>query len=78
MSTLSIPLTPDLEEFVEQEVRLGNADNKAAVVRLALRRMRADEALARVLRSEAEAREGKVYEWNTEAFLRRLKKKAKK
>jgi Arc/MetJ-type ribon-helix-helix transcriptional regulator len=60
MSTLSVPLTADLEAFIERMVRSGEAANKADVVRRALARMAEEEAVEAVLRSEREARGGQV------------------
>ena len=54
MATLSIPITQDLESFIEQEIRVGRAETKAAVVRKALRLLREEEAIQAVLRAEQE------------------------
>lgn len=54
MATLSVPLTKDLEEFIESQVRLGKMENKAAVVRRALRLLAEEEAIAAVLKADRE------------------------
>ena len=54
MATLSVPLTKDLEEFIESQVRLGKLENKAAVVRRALRLLAEQEAIATVLKADQE------------------------
>ena len=54
MATLSIPLSQELESFVNKEVRLGNAESKAAVVRKALRLLAEQEAILAVLKAEQE------------------------
>jgi len=54
MATLSVPLTKDLEEFIESQVRLGKLENKAAVVRRALRLLAEEEAIAAVLKADRE------------------------
>lgn len=54
MSTLSVPLTPKLEEFIKQQVKSGKAANKAHVVRYALQRLSEEEAIADVLRAQKE------------------------
>ncbi len=54
MATLSVPLTKDLEEFIESQVRLGKLENKAAVVRRALRLLAEQEAIMSVLKAEQE------------------------
>ncbi|MFZ3074255.1 MAG: type II toxin-antitoxin system ParD family antitoxin [Minisyncoccales bacterium] len=54
MATLSVPLTKDLEEFIESQIRLGKLENKAAVVRKALRLFAEQEAIAAVLKADQE------------------------
>jgi putative addiction module CopG family antidote len=54
VATLSVPLTKDLEEFIESQVRLGKLENKAAVVRRALRLLAEQEAIATVLKADQE------------------------
>lgn len=54
MSTLSVPLPPELEKFVAHMVSDGYAANKAEVVRLALKRLAEEEALQAVLRAQNE------------------------
>jgi len=54
MATLSVPLTKELEEFIESQVRLGKMENKAAVVRRALRLLAEEEAIAAVLKADQE------------------------
>ncbi len=59
MSTISVPLTPKLEEFINQQVKSGRAANKADVVRRALIAMTEEEAVQEVLLAQKEIREGK-------------------
>lgn len=54
MSTLSVPLTPELEKFINSQVKCGRASNKADVVRRALTRFSEDEAVEAVLRAAEE------------------------
>ncbi|MSU55218.1 MAG: hypothetical protein EXS46_01595 [Candidatus Taylorbacteria bacterium] len=54
MSTLSVPLTPQLEETVNRLVKSGYGSNKADVVRRALKRLSEEEAVNAVLRAETE------------------------
>ena len=59
MSTISVPLTPDLEKFIDKMISAGEASNKADVVRKALRRMSEEEAVNSILEAQREIREGK-------------------
>ena len=54
MSTLSVPLSPNLEEFVKNQVKQGHAANKAEVVRKALKLLEEEEAVNVVLKAEKE------------------------
>ncbi|KKU68696.1 MAG: hypothetical protein UX89_C0002G0021 [Parcubacteria group bacterium GW2011_GWA2_47_16] len=54
MSTLSVPLTPQLEEAVNRLVKDGYGANKADVVRKAIKRLSEAEAVNAVLRAELE------------------------
>jgi putative addiction module CopG family antidote len=54
MSTLSVPLTPDLEEFINDMVRSGRGANKADVVRRALRKMEEDAYIEKILKAQQE------------------------
>jgi len=54
MSTISVPLPPELEKFINNQVKSGNAANKADVVRRALTRFSEDEAVRVVLEASQE------------------------
>ncbi len=59
MSTLSVPLTPQLESFINSMVTQGKAENKAQVVRQAIAKMEEDEETNEVLLAYREIEEGK-------------------
>lgn len=73
MSTLSIPLTPELEKFVINQVKLGRAENKASVVRLALIQYERDEAVRGVLESHREALNGKILRGDLDELAKKIK-----
>jgi putative addiction module CopG family antidote len=54
MTTLSVPVPPYLEEFINKQVKLGKASNKAAVIRRALQLLAEEEAVEAVLKAETE------------------------
>lgn len=60
MSTISVPLTPVLEEFINNQVESGRAASKADVVRRALIAFTEEEAIQAVLEAQREVREGKL------------------
>ncbi len=59
MSTISVPLSPSLELFIEAMVKRGSAPSKAEVVRQALARYAEDEAVEAVLRAQRDRKNGK-------------------
>ena len=73
MTTISVPLQPDLETSLDDLVKSGYGSNKADVIRRALARAIEEEAVEAVLRAEKEIREGKGLRGN----LRELAKKIK-
>ena len=73
MSTLSVPLTQTLEAFINEMVRRGVATNKAEVVRQALVRFAEDQAVEAVLRSEQEAREGKILRGDLRDLMKQIR-----
>lgn len=68
MSTLSVPLTPQLEEFINDQVKSGRAANKADLVRRALTAMSEEEAVQAVLVAKKEIIEGKGLIRSNRAF----------
>ena len=67
MTTISVPLPANLEEFVNKMVKDGNAANKADVVRKALKLLSEEEAVNAVLQAQREP--------NLKGDLRELAKK---
>lgn len=54
MTTLSVPISGDLEKFIERMISDGKASNKADVVRRALREYEENIALENILQAERE------------------------
>lgn len=73
MTTLSVPVSGDLEKFIERMVRDGKGANKADVVRRALREYEENEALENILRSEREFTEGKFLRGDLREILKKFK-----
>ena len=71
MTTLSVPISSELEDFIDKLVKSGKAANKAHAVRYAIQRLAEEEAIAAVLEAEQDVREGRIYRGD----LRKLVKK---
>ena len=74
MTTLSVPLPSNLEEFINTQVKIGFASNKAEVVRKALVLLAEEEAINAVLQSEKELREGKILRGDLKELAKKLRK----
>lgn len=61
MTTITVPITKELESFIEEELASGTSESKAHLVRFALRRLREERALARLEEAEADIKTGRVY-----------------
>lgn len=72
MSTLSIPLPPNLEEFVDHSVKNGFAPTKAEVVRKAIRRLAEEQAVNDVLEAQREVKEGKILRGDINDLLKKI------
>jgi len=73
MSTISVPLPANLEEFVNRMVKSGNAANKADVVRKALKRMSDEEAVDAILEAEREIANGKGLRGDFRELVKKFK-----
>lgn len=73
MSTLSVPLTPRIEEMIEQMVKEGVAENKAALVRRAIEKFAEEKAIMDVLISEREASQGKIFRGDLRKIVGKIK-----
>ena len=60
MSTLSVPISKNLETFIHDAIKREIGSNKAEIVRQALVRYAEDQAIEAVLRAEQEIKEGKI------------------
>ena len=73
MTTLSVPISGDLEKFIESMVAAGKGANKADVVRRALREYEENVALENILRAEREFTEGKFLRGDLREILKKFK-----
>lgn len=72
MSTLSIPVSPKLENIVNSLVKKGYGTNKADVVRKALTLLAEEEAISSVLKAEQEIKDGKSLKGNLKQLSKKL------
>jgi Arc/MetJ-type ribon-helix-helix transcriptional regulator len=60
MTTISIPLTRELNNFIDEQVRLGNASSKAELIRRAIIKFKEDEFISSILKAKKEIKDGKA------------------
>jgi len=60
MSTLTIPISSELDSFIEHFVRLGKASSKADLVRRAIIQFKEDEFIKTIQQAKREIKEGKA------------------
>jgi Arc/MetJ-type ribon-helix-helix transcriptional regulator len=72
MSTLSVPLTPLIEQMIEKLVASGVADSKAGVVRKAVLQFAENQAVLDVLEAEQEAKDGKILTGDLDELAEKL------
>lgn len=72
MSTLSVPLTPELSKIMDKLVEDGVAANKADAARKAIEFYAEDQAVCAVLRAEREVKDGKILRGNLDELVKKI------
>lgn len=70
MTTVTIPLAHELNAFINEQVRLGRAPNKAELVRQAIRKMKEEVFIASLLQAEQEIKDGKALRGNLDILAK--------
>ena len=72
MATLSVPLTPDLENFIQSVIDDNKAETKAEVVRMSLRQAREDKFFADLREAQQEIKDGKYITGDLREIMKKL------
>ena len=72
MTTITVPITTELETFIESELKAGTSESKAHLVRYALGRLQEERALARLQEAETDIKEGRVYQGDLKKLLKKF------
>jgi len=70
MSTITVPITKELQSFIDEELRAGTSESKAHLVRYALARLQEERALARLQEAEADIKARRVYRGDLKKLLK--------
>ena len=60
MTTISIPLNSELNNYIDEQVRLGKASSKAELIRRAIIQFKDNEFVDSILRAKQEIKDGKA------------------
>lgn len=72
MTTITVPITKNLESFIDEELKLGTSESKAHLVRYALGRLQEERALARLSEAEIDIKEGRFYKGDLKKLLKKF------
>lgn len=72
MSTLSVPLTPELENFINNLISENKADSKAEIVRRALFHYQQELLLQEILQAENDIKNGDVYTGDLRSLMSKM------
>lgn len=73
MSTITVPISKEIEDFIEEEISSGASETKAGLVRYALSRLQEERALSRLQEAELDIKQGRVYKGDLKALLKKMK-----
>ncbi len=72
MTTLSVPVSPQLEKLVNSLIKSGYGANKADVVRKALELLAEEEAIRAVREAQQEIKDGKALTGDLKNLIKRM------
>ena len=72
MSTLSVPLTPELERAIAYLLATGYSSNKADIARKAILKMEEEAAIQAVQESQREIAQGEALEGSLKDYVKDL------
>lgn len=72
MTTITVPINNELEQFINDELKSGKGETKAHVVRYALTRLREERAIERLHEAEIDIKEGRVYQGSLRALVKKM------
>lgn len=73
MTTLSVPISGELEQFINRMVKEGRGANKADVVRRALREYEENRVIEDILKAQREIAQGKGLKGNLRELAEKIK-----
>ena len=72
MTTITVPITKELESFIDEELVSGTSESKAHLVRFALGRLMEERALARLQEAENDIKAGRAYKGDLKKLIKQF------
>ncbi len=72
MTTITVPINSELEQFINDELKSGKGESKAHIVRYALTRLREERALERLHEAEIDIKEGRIYQGSLRSLIKNM------
>lgn len=73
MTTITIPLNNELNDFINHQVKIGEASSKAEFVRRAIQKMKEDIFVKQILEAKLEAKQGKLLKGDLDKLAKGFK-----
>ena len=73
MTTITVPIDRELEDFIKSEIASGRSETKAHVVRYALKQLQEERMIEGVLQAQREIEEGKVLRGDLREIIKHMK-----
>ncbi len=73
MTTITVPISIELENFIAEEISSGTSETKAGLVRLALSRLQEERVLSRLEEAERDIVSRRVYKGDLKTLLTKMK-----
>lgn len=73
MTTITIPITNDLNDFINDQVKIGEASSKADFVRRAIQKMKEEIFIRQILQAKQEAKQGKLLKGDLDKLAKGFK-----
>lgn len=73
MTTITVPIDKELEDFINSEIESGRSETKTHVVRYALKQLREERALEGIREAEQDIKEGRVYRGDLRTLIEKMK-----
>lgn len=73
MTTITVPISKELENFIEEEISGGTSETKAGLVRYALSRLQEERSLSRLQEAEIDIKQGRIYSGDLRTLLKKMK-----